>query len=57
MIHHFRNGAVRFCTVITVDQQVTGQPVQLAKKRDPQQALFPHRHGRWQNDVEAVTIS
>ncbi len=51
MIHHFRNGAVRFCAVITVNQQVTRQPVKLAEKGDPQQALFTHRHGWRQNDV------
>ncbi|MNT50638.1 hypothetical protein D3C72_1875670 [compost metagenome] len=39
------NGAVRFGPVITVNQQVTGQPIQWTKERYPQQALFTHGHG------------
>ena len=31
VVHHFRNGTVRFCAVITVNQQVTRQPVELAE--------------------------
>ncbi len=39
-VDDFGNSAVRFGSVITVNQQITGQPVQLAKERDPQQAFY-----------------
>ncbi len=45
MVNHCRNGAMRFGAVITVNQQITGQPVQLPKN-GIQSRLFPHRH-RW----------
>ncbi|MNS43054.1 hypothetical protein D3C72_754480 [compost metagenome] len=51
VIDHFGNGAVRFGAVITIDQQVTREPVQQAEERHPQKALFTHRD-RWrQHDV------
>ncbi|OMP13462.1 hypothetical protein COLO4_01642, partial [Corchorus olitorius] len=39
------DSAVRFCTVVAIDQQVACQPVELPEKRDPQQALFAHGNG------------
>ena len=50
-VNDLGNGAVRFGSIITVNQQITGQPVQLAKERDPQQALFPHGNRRGLHDV------
>ncbi|EIQ78550.1 hypothetical protein SF123566_10028 [Shigella flexneri 1235-66] len=32
---------MRFGAVISVDQQITGEPVQLSEERDPQQAFLP----------------
>ena len=50
-IHHFSNGAMRFGSVITVNQQVARQPVELAKERDPQQAFFTYGDRRRLHDV------
>lgn len=57
LIHHFRNGAMRFGAVVAVNQQVTGEPVQLAEKGDPQQAFLPTVTVGGRTIFEAVTIS
>lgn len=48
---------MRFGPVITVNQQVARQPVELAKERDPQQAFLPTVTVGGCTMFEAVTIS
>ena len=50
-VDDFGNSAVRFGSVITVNQQIARQPVQLAKERDPQQALFTYGDRRSLHDI------
>ncbi|MNT33926.1 hypothetical protein D3C72_1698760 [compost metagenome] len=53
MIYYFSDGAMGFSAIITIDKQVTGEPVQQTEERNPQQAFFTDRH-RWrQHDIRS----
>lgn len=51
MVDHLSDSAMRFRTIIAVNQQVARQPVELAEKWDPQQALFAHGDGWRLHDI------